>query len=63
MEIQIKKVDLRIMKADNDKVLTNGETYSSVGGHVYLGTNDSPENWYEISKEAYEDILKEKELI
>lgn len=30
------------------KVLTNGEVYST---QVYLGNNDSPDNWWEIDIE------------
>jgi hypothetical protein len=41
-------------------VLTNGETYSSVGGSVYLGVNDSPDNWHEITEAEYEEILAEE---
>ena len=37
-------------------VLTNGEAY---GKTIYLGINDKPENWYEITDEEYEEILKE----
>lgn len=33
-------------------VLTNGETYSTV---VYLGINDSPENWREIPESEVPD--------
>ena len=34
--------------------LTNGETYSLM---VYLGANDSPENWWEIPiEEVPEDV-------
>lgn len=39
-------------------VLTNGEAY---GKTIYLGINDKPENWYEITDEEYEEILKEQE--
>lgn len=37
-----------ILKADDNMVLTNGESFGRV---VYLGKNDSPENWQEITKE------------
>ena len=33
------------LTADEGKILTNGETYSS---EVYLGIYDSPSNWREI---------------
>lgn len=44
-----------ILIADDGKVYTNGSAY---GVEVYLGVNDAPENWYQISKEEY---LKEQE--
>lgn len=49
--------EMRELKADKDKVLTNGDAFSSVGGSVYLGKNDSQENWHEITKDEYENIL------
>lgn len=39
-------------------VLTNGYAY---GKEVYLGVNDKPENWYEITEEEYNKILKQQE--
>ena len=63
--MELKTFEMREIKADKNKVLTNGETFSSVGGSVYLGKNDSPESWYEITKDEYEEILKadENELL
>lgn len=51
MKLQTKTVELRILTASAGMVLTDGETYSSVGGEVYLGVNDNPDNWYEITEE------------
>lgn len=42
--------EMLVLKASEDKVLTNGEVYSSVGGAVYLGVADAEENWTEIDK-------------
>lgn len=53
--IKIKKIT-----ASEGMVLTNGEAFSSVGGDVYLGKNDSPENWHEITEEEYNAILDEQ---
>ncbi len=39
-----------VLKADAGKVLTNGNTYGKV---VYLGKDDSAENWREITEEEY----------
>lgn len=47
-------------QADDGKVLTNGEAYSSVGGEIYLGVNDSVENWSEITEEEYNTIMAEQ---
>lgn len=38
-------IQLITLEPDEGMVLTNGETYST---KVYLGINDSPDNWYEI---------------
>ena len=38
--------------------LTNGETY---GREVYLGCNDSIDNWHEITDAEYEEIVKAEE--
>ena len=55
----IENITLRCIKADEGKALTNGEVYSSVGGKVYLGVNDSVENWHEITEEEYNTIMKD----
>ncbi len=46
------------LQADNGMILTNGESY---GKTVYLGVNDSPENWREITEAEHEAIQNEKE--
>ena len=38
-------IEGNVITADNGMALTNGETYST---RVYLGINDSPDNWREI---------------
>lgn len=42
---------MRTKKAKDGMVLTNGDAFSSVGGTVQFGVNDSPDNWYEITAE------------
>lgn len=51
-------IELRKLEAASGMVLTNGETY---GKKIYLGKNDVPENWYEITVEEYEKIIKNLE--
>ena len=41
-------IQLIALEADEGYVLTNGETWSR---KVYLGVNDSPENWREVPEE------------
>lgn len=48
--------EMRELKAAEGMVLTNGESFSDIGGSVYLGVNDSPENWCEITAEEYNNI-------
>ena len=57
----IENITLRCIKADPGMVLTNGEAFSSVGGEIYLGVNDSVENWHEITEEEYNAILAQIE--
>lgn len=59
--MEIKKIELTEIKASEGMVLTNGEAYSSVGGSIYLGVNDKPENWHEITEAEYAEIMKEQE--
>jgi hypothetical protein len=59
--MEIKTIELKEVKAEEGKVLTNGETYSSVGGSIFLGVNDSIDNWWEITEEEYAKILDEQE--
>lgn len=47
---------MRKLTANIGMILTNGKAY---GKDVYLGKNDKPENWHEITEKEYEEILKE----
>ena len=51
--------ELRPIYPSEGKVLTNGLIYSDEV--IYLGVNDSEENYYEITKEEYEQILAPEE--
>ena len=52
---------LRPKTASEGMVLTNGEAFSEVGATIYLGVNDSEDNWHEITDAEYEAILKAQE--
>lgn len=52
------KIELIKITASEGMVLTDGDTCSK---EIYLGINDSEENWHEITKEEYEEILKKQE--
>lgn len=41
-------IQIIVLEPDDGYTLTNGETYSK---RVYLGINDSPDNWREIPDE------------
>ena len=49
------RIELIKITATEGKVLTNGEAYSK---EIYLGINDSIDNWQEITEAEYEEILK-----
>ena len=57
MEVHI--IEIKKLSASEGMVLTNGKTYSSVGGDVYLGTNDRAENWWEIPEA---EVPREEEI-
>jgi hypothetical protein len=42
-----------ILKAEDGYILTNGETFGKV---VYLGRNDSADNWHEITEEEAQEL-------
>ena len=56
--MKITTIELRKLSASKGMTLTNGETYSK---EVYLGVNDCPDNWHEITDCEAEEKLKELE--
>ncbi len=52
-------VELTKLIPSEGMVLTNGEAYGKTA--VYLGANDSPDNWHEITMEEYEKIMEEQD--
>ena len=55
--MKLETIELRKMTASEGMYLTNGEVYSK---EVYLGCNDSPDNWHEITEEEYAKIVAEE---
>ena len=51
-------ITLRKLTASEGYVLTNGAAY---GKEVYLGKNDSAENWHEITDAEYAEIIAAQE--
>ena len=49
-------IENNVLTANEGKVLTNGEIYSS---QIYLGIHDSSDNWYEIPSNEIPEILEE----
>ena len=54
--MKTKPIEIITLEAEEGYILTNGETYSHF---VYLGINDSPENWHEIPES---EVPEEDEL-
>ena len=50
--MKLETIEIKKITASKGKVLTNGETYST---EIYLGVNDSPDNWHEITETEYEE--------
>ena len=51
--MEIKTIKL---EADEGKILTDGQIYGSI---IFLGANRTSEEFYEITKEEYENTLKD----
>lgn len=43
--------------ASDGMMLTNGETY---GIEIYIGSGDCQDNWREITKDEFEEILEKQ---
>ena len=55
--MEIQTIQLRKLTPTAGKMLTNGEVCSA---EVYLGCNDSPENWWEVTEEEAVKIEQER---
>jgi hypothetical protein len=49
--MKLSVLEIQTITAAEGMVLTNGEAYSEPGATIYLGCNDTPENWWEITAE------------
>lgn len=58
--IKITYLNPQMLIADEGKMLTNGETYTSV---VYLGKDENIDNWQEINADEMPVEESEEELI
>lgn len=56
--MEITTVELRKLTAAEGMTLTNGEAF---GKEIYLGKNDKPENWYEITDAEAEERQMERD--
>ncbi len=56
--MNVTNIELIKLTPSDGMVLTNGETFSE---EIYLGVNDSKENWYEITKKEAEERMREDE--
>jgi hypothetical protein len=58
--MEITTIELRKLIASEGMTLTNGEAF---GKEVYLGCNDKPENWQEITDEQAKTLQEYAESI
>ena len=47
-----------ILKANEGMMLTNGELY---GRMIFLGTGDSPDNWWEVTEKRALHTMEQEE--
>lgn len=50
-------IEIKKLTASDGRILTNGIGY---GKEIYLGKNDSADNWHEITDAEYAVILAEE---
>lgn len=59
--MRISTYEIQTITAAEGMVLTNGEAYSEPGATIYLGKNDIPENWWEITAYEAEELQNKHE--
>lgn len=57
--MEISTIELRKLTATEGMTLTNGEVF---GKEVYLGVNDSIENWHEVEEKEDPNLSAEQVL-
>ena len=58
--MDIIKIELRELRPSEGMCLTNGDVVKPVNESIYLGCNDSSDNWHEITEEEYNEIIAEE---
>jgi hypothetical protein len=58
--MKLTTVELKKLTAAEGMTLTNGEAF---GKEIYLGKNDKPENWYEITDAEAEERQMERDAL
>ena len=61
INVKVETIKMQKLQASEGFVLTNGESYTSVGGYVYLSGDADTSKWYEITEERYDEIMAEQE--
>ena len=56
--MEIQTVTVNVIKADEGKILTDGEVFGRV---IYLAKGRSADEFYEITEAEYEEIQKQDE--
>lgn len=55
--MKVQTVTVNVIKADEGKILTDGEVFGRV---IYLGANRTAEEFHEITEKEYEEIRAEE---
>ena len=59
--MELIKVELTGIKPSKGMCLTDGAVIKPPNEPIYLGVNDSTDNWHEITEEEYNEKLEEIE--
>ena len=53
--------DITVLVAEPNMVLTDGVSFSSLGGKAYLPPTSSADRWYEVTEEKAIEMQQENE--